>query len=1041
MKSIHSVILIAVACLSQISAASAQETLPALIDGKAPQNYEQLWNGFAPQKESMDVKVLKEWEQVEEAKVLPFSNRDYSLGYWKNGYRKHKDNKSKDILALETGYFGLSLDMAQIDQAKFGLINDKLDYGGAVAAKGSRMNNLDNAELNIELEKDGKVYKAVSSRAAKERSAGDRFQGTRLWESARYLQNFEIQGLEFKAADGETLVTDSRLRIVVWPNSLTLTAEVAPAITYKSGPELGVHGKAQCVVGKPHAIAHHLGMENEQFTVESWIKLPDSFFHKSRGWILCKNKHEAADGNYGFSISRGQVSATMNIGGGSKNRFAVQSNYHTLVADKWHHLAMTYDGETFSLYVDGNLKDSKVVGKKRIIGKGALSLGKRADGHGRMTPIVMDQVRVWNRPLDRNELIQHTRKPAEIKNRNGLTYENNFETGAAVNHPVWENAKLSVRLKNAKHNWHGEQQVAGKWTVGQDKKVTVNCDPTGQANPETKVSVAMRLNKLPAVTYDKEFNCYVARANRPKRDWPGGYNPLRNYDDIDITIDSQNEGTIPFQLEMFNPASITGLCPILCDEDGVPTGIPVQLSKNWHYQRMGAYLRAYALLPTVQGQKKYKLRIVYGFYGKLPSASHAQLSLVGYGGNGRWDQLAIGAWGETYCMDMDMSCVDVAVTDVRMLMARNGEKGKQWSWTDAGWGGDWLSLNDAKGQKHLFNGIKTAYQSHGPCLTEVKYDGFYGTQREIDFASTVRTLRTDDHARTFTTIKYVFDKTVKTDGWLFKMGRTGGYVTPKIAYGNAAGLIKEHQVPNGLKKNAKFIPKTTLTGAGPWWVSFPGAYSNRGKDWGTGYRAMVIRSFKANIGGKEYTNPTVEFSAYRSAGEGKPNLDFLMTAPEGVTDFNPGDSIKFDVEWITLPRVAADYYGPNETFRKHVTENPSSWKTTYREAIGNNLKISVDGGALVHNYPIIIQADQEEVTVDIEGGVGFVPIRFEGLKQAKGYALYQVVDGKEVKFDQSVHGNDFWQADYDVKTNSFKITFNLPLDGLKKSKWTLRHRK
>ena len=802
-----------------------------------------LLGGFIPRDE-----VKSPEETTEEAKTLPFSNKDYSFGYWQNGYRKHKGDTSKDILCLETGYFGLTLDMAQLDKIKFGRIKDELDYAGALAANGSRMSELKNAVLSIELEKDGKVYRAVSCRAAKERAEGSRFLGTRLWESARYVQNFEIQGLEFKSADGETLVTDSALRVIAWPNSLSLTVKVAPAVAPKTGPE--------------------------------------------------------------------------------------------------------------------------------------------------------------------------------------------------VKHPVWENTKMSIRLKDSNNNWYAEKHVAEKWTVGTHKKVTVNCNLVSSKKDDTKVttkiSVAMKLNKLPPVVYDKEFNGYVARVNRPKRDWKGGYNENRNYDDIDITIDSHEEKTIPFLLEMFNPASITGLCPILCDENGVPTGIPVQLSKNWHYREMGAYLRAYALLPTIKGQKKYKLRIIYGFYGKVPSASHAQLSLVGYGGNGRWDQLSIGAWGETYCMDMDMSCVDVAVTDVRMLMARNGLKGEKWRWTEAGWGGDWLGLKDTNGKKHLFNGIKTAYLSHGPCLTEAKYDGYYGTQREVDFSTTVRTLRTDDHARTFTTMKYVFDKSVKADGWIFKMGRTRDYVTPKIAYGNGAGLIKEHQVPNGLKIGAKFIPKTTLTGAGPWWVTFPGAYTEGGKDWGTGYRAMVIRSFKANIGGKEYTNPTIAFPAFQSAGEGKPNLDFLMTAPEGVTDFNPGDTIEFNVEWITLPRVAADYYGPNETFRKHVAENPSSWKTTYREAIGNNLKVSVNGGTLLNNYPIIIQTDKQEVTVDIDGGVGFVPIRFEGLKQAKGYALYQVIDGKEVKLDQSVHGNDFWQTDYDVKTNRFKMTFNLLLDGLKASKWILK---
>ncbi|MFT6792991.1 MAG: hypothetical protein ACJAR1_000980 [Rubritalea sp.] len=980
---------------------------------------------------------------AEEVKDFPISEKDYSFGYWQNGHRKHKGDQSKDILAIETGYFGLSLDMAQLDKAKFGLINDELDYTGALKADGKRIAGLEDAELIVELEKEGKVFRAVSCLAAKERQSGETFQATRLWESARYVQHYDIQGLEFKADDGEILVSDSRLSLVAWPKSLTLTAEVSPAVIYKNGSELGVNGKAECVIDTPVVIPHQAGLENEQFTVESWVKVPQSFYKTSRGWILCKNNHEATEGNYGLSLFNGQIRATMNIGGnGPQNRHGLQTKYHTLTADKWHHVAMTYDGKTFSLYIDGNLKDSKVVGKKRVLGSGALSIGKRADNHGTMTPVIMDQLRVWNRSLGRNELIQHTMKPGQINNRGGLTYENNFESGPAVDHPVWENAKLSLRLKGAnqdQHHWLAEQKVAGKWTVGDYKKVMVNCDLVKPESPatDTKVSVAMKLNTLPAVTYNEAFNCYVAEVRNPKREKPSNYNEYRNYDDIDITIDSKTVGNIPFLLEMYQPASITGLCPILCDENGVPTGIPVQLSKNWHDKEMGVYLRAYALLPTTSGQTKYKLRIIYGFYGNLPSASHSQLSLVGWGGNGRWDQLAIGAWGETYCMDMDMSNVDVAVTDVRMLMARNGENGQKWNWTDAGWGGDWLGVNDAKGNKLLFNGLKTAYISHGPCLTEVKYDGFYGADREVDFTSTVRTLRTDDYARTFTTMKLVFDKKVNADGWLFKMGRSNHLVTPKIAYGNGAGLLKEHVVPDGLKMNTEFIKPTELSGAGPWWVSFPGAYTADGRDWGTGYRALVIRSYKAIIGGKEFTNPTVSFPVYRPS-EGKSNLDFLLRAPIGVAEFKPGDSVEFDVEWITLPRVAADYYGPNDTFRKHVAENPSSWKTTYREAVGNDLKVTVDGGNLVNHYPIIIQSEEEEVTVDIEGGVGYVPIRFDGLKQAKGYALYQIIDGKEIKLDQSAHGNDFWQTDYDVKVNRFSMTFNLPLDGKKKSKWILK---
>jgi hypothetical protein len=168
------------------------------------------------------------------------------------------------------------------------------------------------------------------------------------------------------------------------------------------------------------------------------------------------------------------------------------------------------------------------------------------------------------------------------------------------------------------------------------------------------------------------------------------------------------------------------------------------------------------------------------------------------------------------------------------------------------------------------------------------------------------------------------------------------------------------------------------------------------------------------------------------------NLDLLLVPPTGVTAYQPGDRVELDLEWITLPRTADDYYGPNETFRQHMAENPRSWKTVQREAEGNDLKVSVAGGALLNRYPIIIRAEKPEVTVGIQGGVGFVPIRFEGLRHADACTLYRIVDGREVKLDQSVHGNDYWQTDYDVSTNSFRMTFNLPLDGLAASTWIFR---
>lgn len=39
------------------------ETLPPLVDGKAPRSFEEMWAGFDPRAEPLDVEILKEWEE------------------------------------------------------------------------------------------------------------------------------------------------------------------------------------------------------------------------------------------------------------------------------------------------------------------------------------------------------------------------------------------------------------------------------------------------------------------------------------------------------------------------------------------------------------------------------------------------------------------------------------------------------------------------------------------------------------------------------------------------------------------------------------------------------------------------------------------------------------------------------------------------------------------------------------------------------------------------------------------------------------------
>ena len=67
--------------------------------------------------------------------------------------------------------------------------------------------------------------------------------------------------------------------------------------------------------------------------------------------------------------------------------------------------------------------------------------------------------------------------------------------------------------------------------------------------------------------------------------------------------------------------------------------------------------------------------------------------------------------------------------------------------------------------------------------------------------------------------------------------------------------------------------------------------------------------------------------------------------------------------------------------------------------------------------------DGQTAEVTVQGGVGYVPVTFTELTSPDGYALF--VDNQRI--NQSVHGNDFWQTDYDPATQRWRQTYNLAL--------------
>ena len=107
----------------------------------------------------------------------------------------------------------------------------------------------------------------------------------------------------------------------------------------------------------------------------------------------------------------------------------------------------------------------------------------------------------------------------------------------------------------------------------------------------------------------------------------------------------------------------------------------------------------------------------------------------------------------------------------------------------------------------------------------------------------------------------------------------------------------------------------------------------------------------------------------------------------------------------------------------------------HREAVGNDRCVEMKVGLLQRMFPAIsIQAANDQAEFTLTGGLGYVPITISGLSTPTGFTF--LVDDQPLQ--QSVHGRDFWQTDYDAKTKTWSLTYNVPVDDTKAHRVRLR---
>lgn len=172
---------------SSFASAREPETLPPLEDGRAPRNFDEMWGGFDPRKEPLEVETLKEWEEdgavlrIVRFRIGIFKGQKATLAavYGFPRSAKESGNRLPGLVQIHGG--GQYADhKACLMNAKRGYATASIAWAGRISAPGYRV-----SPAEVKLFWDGKTddpnyrvttnWGAVDGYHAPGRNAGNHF--------------------------------------------------------------------------------------------------------------------------------------------------------------------------------------------------------------------------------------------------------------------------------------------------------------------------------------------------------------------------------------------------------------------------------------------------------------------------------------------------------------------------------------------------------------------------------------------------------------------------------------------------------------------------------------------------------------------------------------------------------------------------------------------------------------------------------------------------------------------------------------------------
>ncbi len=605
-------------------------------------------------------------------------------------------------------------------------------------------------------------------------------------------------------------------------------------------------------------------------------------------------------------------------------------------------------------------------------------------------------------------------------------------------------ATIRMRLVTTVGTRERAEQPATAWATRVDHRLTLAL-PVGEPDSATSDSGALDLRVQavdPAgravVRWNPEEAAFAVTLQAPPWEPPaeGNYPAARldAWEDYAVTLENGSDlpRRIGLQFDYVPLKSIINYVPMLLDDQGRPTGIPVQISKNWHVAKPGVELpyagqwmhgRTWLQLPA-NSRMTFHYGTTFARWGGVPTASGAQLSLVGWGDNGFWEQMALGGFGESFCFQPGRVMRRALLTDFRPLFQRGFAKDERWAWTSNLGGGDTMVRIGPDGRYVPFKRHVTRHVSPGPNLAHLVYEE---VSADAAVRSRVEVLlpRTDDYVRVYLRVRYEVSRRVAFAHLaLFQLGAEFYNETdsPLIAWGDAAGLVAESRLE--AKPGVRLLPAYEARGEQPW-ISLHGQPRRDAERVGQGGRGLVVREWRAVLGGRPVVAPY--FAAVGSRGA-KPRLAAELVPPPDVTTLEAGDLVEMLLELVVLPLTAGRYYGPDESFRTALAAGANTWNLVQREAAANRPAIRLGNGTTVRDFPLNLPVETAgDLPFRLAGGLGWVPVRFSSLGGHDGLELFRLTGAGRERVIQGDPARAYWQTDYTASTAAWSVTYNLPV--------------